>query len=124
MGYQDAHAEIDKAVKSGDGSIIGQYMSDDRKVVRDYANKAFKKLEESKVENNTPVPPEPSKEEMIPVETVDQIVSGREDPDSNPPILKDKWIKMTHEEAMQYQKENRLVGHNPKRGIGLLKEGK
>jgi len=109
MKVSSAKAKIDRALAKNDGSVIGEFMADERASVSSYAEEAFAKLIETGVENDTPTPPEPEDNELMPemaeVSKVEKLVG---------------WIDMSPEESIKHQTEKRLVGYNPKNGTGLL----
>lgn len=105
-------AEIDAAVKAGDGSTIGQYLAHEDAKVQEAANAALETISQSGVEDNTPTPPPVPASEMLPT-----------DPEARkpPPRPKD-WRKMSREEMIGFEKKGLLMGYDHNKGIGLLKK--
>ena len=121
---------IEVALAGNDGSMIGEYLGDDRPKVRKAAEKALEKLSQTEAVNNTPEPeiPVDSSGPLLNFGNSEQdqfgnIVPPEEDRNRNPPIRPKDWVKATNKQVMEYQKQGVIVGHNPHEGTILLKEG-
>ena len=110
-------AEIDAAVKSNNGSVIGQYLAHEDPSVRAAAEEALEQISQSDAIDETPVVEEPEDEVGIP------LAGDSNDPEAPmAPIRPKEWIRMLPDKAKKYEQEGRLCGYIPAKGIGLLKK--
>lgn len=123
-GIKDAIDEIAVAEKENNGSVIGQYLSDKRPSVRTAATNAFNRMKANPVEDNTPLPA--NSEELSAIAHGKPLPKTADVPpaadDRNAPIMPNKWIEMSEEEAAEHEANGLLVGYDPANGRGLLKQ--
>jgi len=98
--------DVEKAKKNKDVEELNELLSDENPEVSDKALEAIDELAGTD---------EPEPEESEGDEYKDRDFKKT-------PYISDKWKPMTLKEAKQLEKEGKLFGYNPSKGLGIEKE--
>jgi acyl-CoA thioesterase len=130
---KEVKAEIDRAVETGDGGLVGQYLEDERPSVSKYAHDALHMLAKSQKEDKTPAPQQVTSEEKISQEEVNAVKEqvgaavNYEDavsatPSEQKPVNRKGWIPATQKDLDKWQAQGVLIGYDPDMELALIKK--